>query len=297
MCNARLDCGYDEFPDGVSSNTSSLSKATFVRRAHLGCELAGITRSYSARNGATANRRSGSAWEVTRTGQRRPFAAVRPRAQAGASRSLASTANGSRWRSLPLSNVPVRIRGTLHWTSCVSTAMCSMASHGGPNGEIDSVGVDSWESTFGCSTSPEGSFRPVTTATRAEAAMVDGVLRRVAPRELYERTGIQLLRIKLPSSLSPPCRPTKMRDWRQQMLLLIPDLFHYWLCGPAQRAHERELRRNASMSGRVWAIDLLEQLGIRPIFSGGGRAGTRLGSVSDDSERIVSATVVAGGHA
>ena len=107
-----------------------------------------------------------------------------------------------------------------------------------------SVAVDSWAVDFGLDRRGRAAARrtPSTTATRGAPPPFERVLERVPPRELYERTGIQLLPINTIfelAAMAAEARPGARRA--RETLLLIPDLFHYWLCGSTHdRAHERD---------------------------------------------------------
>ena len=93
-------------------------------------------------------------------------------------------------------NVPVQAGGTLHWDVLRSLrGRARRSSGGGRETRLDSVAVDSWAVDFGlldakgrlCG-NPVHYRDPRRAARRAR-------VHRVPPRELYERTGIQLIPI------------------------------------------------------------------------------------------------------
>ena len=115
-------------------------------------------------------------------------------------------------------------------------ATCSTASAppAARRSRIDSVGVDSWAVDFGL-LDARGRLvqNPVHYRDAAPAEPLPTVLLATVPaRELYERTGIQLmpdqhdLRARRDGR-----RATTRRSTPRETLLLIPDLLHYWLCG------------------------------------------------------------------
>jgi rhamnulokinase len=92
---------------------------------------------------------------------------------------------------------------------------------------------------------------------------MEHVFARVPARELYERTGIQLLRINTIFQLAALAEAGDPSLEQAHRLLLIADLLHFWLGGVAAC----ELT-NASTSqcldarAQAWATDLLARLGI-----------------------------------
>ena len=99
-------------------------------------------------------------------------------------------------------------------------------------GHVDSVAVDSWGVDFGLIDS-NGRLvaEPRALPRRRRARAMDGVLARVPARELYERTGIQLMPINTVFELGAMAAEGDPALDAAETLLLIPDLLHYWLCG------------------------------------------------------------------
>jgi rhamnulokinase len=178
-------------------------------------------------------------------------------------------------------NVPVRAAGTLHWDALrlYDEILDGLARAGQ---EVDSVGVDTWGVDFGLL---DRSGRLVQNPVHHRDARVEGALERVLehvpPRELYERTGIQLMPINTVCQLSAMVEAGDPALDVAERLLLIPDLFHYWLTGVAAC----ELT-NASTSqcldprAQAWADDVLVRLEIpRRLFRELVAPATRLGSL------------------
>ena len=119
----------------------------------------------------------------------------------------------------------------------------------------------------------------------------DGVMarafERVPKEELYARTGIQFMQIntvfQLLSSVAAGAGLGRART-----LLMMPDLFHYWLTGLTSAGYTVEYT-DATTSGLVdaregrWAVDVLERLGIPAhIFPDIVPPGTVLGALRPD---------------
>jgi rhamnulokinase len=186
-------------------------------------------------------------------------------------------------------NVPVRTNGTLHWDVLalyegVLEGLRAAARETG--GDVDSVGVDTWGVDFGLL---DGRGRllanPVHHRDERHLRGVDPVLEAIPARELYERTGIQLMPINTVFQLG--ALAAEDDEWLEQAhtLLLIPDLLHYWLSG--ERACERtNASTTACLDARTgeWADDLLERIGVRAdLLADVVEPGTTLGALTADA--------------
>jgi rhamnulokinase len=195
-------------------------------------------------------------------------------------------------------NVPVRVRGTLYWDALRLYADVldglRIAARGGA---VDSVAVDSWAVDFGLLDRSGRLIRnPVHYRDSRRGAAVEGVFAQVPPRELYDRTGIQLLPIntifELAAMAFEPDPVLAVAD----RLLLIPDLIHYWLCGSTTTEFTNATTTQCfDVRARTWAVDLVERLGIpRRLLPEVVDPGTELGPVTDEESGIGGAAVVAG---
>src|SRR5206468_2700034 len=82
----------------------------------------------------------------------------------------------------------------------------------------------------------------------------------VPARDLYERTGIQLIPINTVFELGAMAAERDRALEAAETLLLIPDLMHYWLCG----ARTSELTNATTTQcfdprAGTWAVDVLER--------------------------------------
>ena len=184
-------------------------------------------------------------------------------------------------------NVPVRTRGTLHWDVLrLYDGVLEGLRVAGRDGEhVDSIGVDSWAVDFGL-LDRRGRLiqNPVHYRDARRAGAVDRVLARIRARELYERTGIQLIPINTIFELAAMAADEDPALEIAQHLLLIPDLFHYWLSG-ARVTEFTNATTTQCFDPRegAWAIDLLERLEIPPrILPEVVPAGSVLGPLSPD---------------
>jgi rhamnulokinase len=131
------------------------------------------------------------------------------------------------------------------------------------------------------------------------AAAVDRVLEQVSPRELYLRTGIQLMPINTIFELAAMAGEPDPVLASAERLMLIPDLFHYWLSGSRTTEFTNATTTQCrDVQAGAWATDLLERLGVpTSVLPEIVAPATPLGPVLDDvaaDAGLGSATVVAG---
>jgi len=184
-------------------------------------------------------------------------------------------------------NVPVRVRGTLNWDilRVYRDVLDGLRAAAHEAGQVDAVAVDSWGVDFALIDSRGRLVQnPVHYRDTRRARAMDGVLARVPARELYDRTGIQLMPINTVFELGAMAAEADPALYGAKTMLLIPDLMHYWLCG----ASTSELT-NATTTQCFdphtgsWAVDLLERLDVpTQLLPDVVRPGTRLAALSAD---------------
>jgi rhamnulokinase len=185
-------------------------------------------------------------------------------------------------------NVPVRVRGTLHWDilRLYRDVLDGLGAAKLMAGRVDSIGVDSWAVDFGL-VDRAGDLlgNPVHYRDARRADEMSRVLELVPARELYEHTGIQLLPINTIFELAAMAADRDPSLAAADSMLLIPDLLHYWLCG--SRVAERT---NASTTQCVgprtgsWDVALLERVGVpEQLLPQIVPPATRLGELSADA--------------
>jgi rhamnulokinase len=179
-------------------------------------------------------------------------------------------------------NVPVRLDGTLHWDvlGLYRGVLDGLRAAERQAGRVDSVGIDSWGVDFGL-LDADGALlgNPV----HYRDARTDGVMARtlsaVPAGEIYAATGVQFLPFNTVYQLVAAAGTAQLAAART--LLLMPDLFTYWLTGTIGAEHT-----NASTTqlldvgtGR-WAEGMMRRVGIDPaLFPALRRAGDPAGDL------------------
>ncbi len=181
-------------------------------------------------------------------------------------------------------------------TAGLQMAAALAADHGA---RLASVGVDSWGVDYGL-LDREGRLveEPICYRDERTEGMLDEVFRTVPRAEIFERTGIQFLRLNTLYQLLAHARAGVNPDAAR--LLLIPDLCHHFLCGAQVSEHTNATTTQLlGLDGR-WDEALFSRLGLpRPLMPDVVPAGRRLGALRperraettiDDLEVIAPAT-------
>jgi rhamnulokinase len=162
-------------------------------------------------------------------------------------------------------NEPIRLEGTLYWDAPALYAQVLDGLRAAARlGQIASVAVDSWAIDFGLIDSAGRLLaNPVHYRDGRRAAGVQGVLERIPSRELYGRTGIQLLPINTIFQLAAMATDGDPAIAAADRLLLVPDLFHYWLCGSTStELTNASTTQCLDVQDATWTVDLLDRLGV-----------------------------------
>jgi rhamnulokinase len=182
-------------------------------------------------------------------------------------------------------NRPVLTGGTLHWDilGLYAGVLDGLRAAGRDGGRLDGIGIDSWAVDYGLLDS-DGALlgNPVHYRDARHATAVPDVHAVVPPEELYAVTGLQHLPFNTVFQLAATRGSARLAA--AERLLLVPDLFAYWLAG----AQGAELT-NASTTGlldattRDWAWELIDRLGLpRGLFPPIRQPGERLGELRGD---------------
>jgi len=194
-------------------------------------------------------------------------------------------------------NVPVSVEGKLHWDvhslyDGVLEGLRAAAREAG--GSVDSIGADTWGLDFALlDRAGELVQKPVHHRDRRTEGAMEAVFSRVPARELYERTGIQLLEVNSVFQLWAMAAAGDPALDAAETLLMIPDLFHYWLSG-VRAAEFTAATTSQCFDPRrgEWATDLLERLDVPGrLFPEVVQPGTVLGPLRDE---VAEATGLAG---
>ncbi len=163
-------------------------------------------------------------------------------------------------------NVPVRTRVTLSWDvlRLYGDVLDGLRAAAHEAGSVNSVAVDSWGVDFAL-VDARGRLlqNPTHYRDTRRAGAMDAVLAEVPARELYERTGIQLLPINSIFELAAMAAEGDAALAAADTFLLIPDLVQFWLCGArsTEFTNATTTQFYDPRAGR-WAIDLLQRLEV-----------------------------------
>ena len=163
-------------------------------------------------------------------------------------------------------NVPVRVRDTLSWDilRVYRDVLDGLRAAAREAGQVDSIAVDSWGVDFGL-IDLKGRLvqNPVHYRDGRRARAMDGVLAQIPARELYDRTGIQLMPINTVFELGAMAAESDPALNAAETMLLIPDLVHYWLCGAATSEFSNATTTQCfDPHTGGWASDLLERIDV-----------------------------------
>jgi rhamnulokinase len=130
------------------------------------------------------------------------------------------------------------------------------------HGEVRSVGVDTWGNDFGLLDADGGLLAPSWHhRTPRTAGMLDRLLTRLDPDDLYGVTGTQFLPITTACQLLAMRGPGDLD--RARRLAMLPDLIAFWLSGVA--VTERTIASTSQLwdiHRSRWATGVIERLGL-----------------------------------
>jgi rhamnulokinase len=164
-------------------------------------------------------------------------------------------------------NGPVSVMGRLHWDVLrlwqeIREGISQYArQHGDPPA---SIGIDTWAVDYALLDGVgEMLGDPYHYRDRRTEGMPEYVDGRVSPQRLYQQTGIQRLPINTLYQLVSMHLANDPRLDAAETLLLIPDLFHYWMTGRIVAEYTNATTTqfyDARTQG--WALDFLEELDL-----------------------------------
>lgn len=178
-------------------------------------------------------------------------------------------------------NEPITVDGRLAWNvdalwqGILDGLVAAVAS----DSKLASIGVDTWGVDYGLLDESGKLLEP---PTHYRDARTDGVMDRLrgqfGDQRLYETTGLQFMAINTINQLA--AERAEVLD-RARTLLLVPDLFAYWLTGSvgAERTHASTTQLYDVTSGG-WSDWIIEELGLpRKVFPEIREPGAVLGSL------------------
>ncbi|HEX6288359.1 MAG TPA: rhamnulokinase family protein [Herpetosiphonaceae bacterium] len=164
-------------------------------------------------------------------------------------------------------NGAVEEQGHLHWDAArlwreIKTGIQAYAAqHDAP---LAGIGIDTWAVDFalldaaGCVLGNPYHYRD-----RRTAGVARQVDRQVPPQRVYALTGIQRLPFNTLYQLASMQRSNDPQLAAAETLLLIPDLFHYWLTGRKVAEYTNATTTQFfDARERRWATDLLHELSL-----------------------------------
>ena len=163
------------------------------------------------------------------------------------------------------SNDPVSVRGTLYWDVLrlyheILTGIQLAVQQGG----FDALGIDTWGVDFGLLDNNGNLLsNPVHYRDERTVHAPKQVFEAVSQSEIYQRTGIQFMRINTLYQLQYLKKnDPELLDFASH-LLMIPDLFAYFLTGE-KRSEETIVSTSNLLSarGHKWDTDLMHRLGL-----------------------------------
>jgi rhamnulokinase len=200
-------------------------------------------------------------------------------------------------------NTPLMAGDTMRWDVA---ALWDEMRRALPHVDVDelaSIGVDTWGVDYAL-LGPRGDLleNPYHyRAARNKAAMEEAL--RIVPREdIYAATGVQFMPINTVYQLFAAVRHTPAVIAAAERLVMMPDLFNYWLTGSAVcEFTDATTSQLVNPITRQWASDLMDRLALparlmAPIVEPGTVIGPlRAGTAADD--RLAGTPVIAiGSH-
>lgn len=161
-------------------------------------------------------------------------------------------------------NGPVEDGGGLHWDAARLWLEMRKALNSCDGIDLTSVGVDAWGVDYALL--GEGGQlleNPRHYRDRRNLAAMQEVLQLVSAEEVYRLTGIQFMPINTLNQLFAANRETPRLLEAAKRLVMIPDLFHYWMTGNAVCEFTAATTTQfVDPVTRNWARELLDRLAL-----------------------------------
>jgi sugar (pentulose or hexulose) kinase len=177
-------------------------------------------------------------------------------------------------------NEPVAVGGTLYWDILgLYNSVLSGLRAAGPSFPLASVGIDSWGVDYGLL---DATGALIGNPVHYRDSRTQGVTIPVSPADLYAVTGIQHMPFNTIYQLAAAAGTPAMTGART--LLLIPDLFAYWLTGSVgAEVTNASTTSLLDVSSQTWASAIMRRAGISPaLFPPIRRPGDVIGPITAD---------------
>ena len=152
-------------------------------------------------------------------------------------------------------------------------------------GDLDCIGIDTWGVDFGL-IGQDGQLleKPVHYRDRRTEGMVEEVCGSIPAEELFMQSGIQPMSINTLFQLNYLVKHEKNAIFRAEKLLMMPDLFAYFLTGECRSEFtEATTTQLIDQKTRGWNIRLIEALGLpKRIFAPLIQPGERYGMLKQE---------------
>ncbi|UCH35600.1 MAG: rhamnulokinase [Armatimonadota bacterium] len=189
-------------------------------------------------------------------------------------------------------NGPVNLLGALHWdASSIHQHTKDIIAQSAAGGALDGIGVDTWGVDYGLIGS-DGELlgNPYHYRDARTTGMSQHAFKLVPREEIFARTGIQFMEINTLYQLLATARAKSPALGAAHRLLMMPDLFHYWLTGEA--VGEFTIATTSQCydpRAGDWARGMLEKMGIPtdilpPLIQPGTVLGPLAKSVAEETE-------------
>jgi rhamnulokinase len=167
-------------------------------------------------------------------------------------------------------NQPVESDGVPHWDVERLWHEMRNALSALEETDVAGIGVDAWGVDYALlGKSGELLQNPRHYRDHRNVTAMNDLLRLVPREDIYRTTGIQFMAINTLNQLFSASRETPGLLAGADRLVMIPDLFHYWMTGNAvcefTAATTTQL---VNARTRRWAGDLMARLGLRPDLPG-----------------------------
>jgi rhamnulokinase len=168
-------------------------------------------------------------------------------------------------------NGPVEVLGHHHWDVLhlwreIKLGLARYASQF--NTPLAGVGVDTWGVDFGVLDAAGHLLgNPYHYRDSRTNGMMERAFQRVPRCQIFDQTGIQFIQLNTLYQLLSMAQTNDPQLAMAHTLLMMPDLFHYWLSG--HKGSEFTIATTTQMfhgKKRRWATELLAQLGIPTHF-------------------------------
>jgi len=203
-------------------------------------------------------------------------------------------------------NTPVRVLSSLHWDALrLFHEICHGLAIAGRERRLalDGIGIDTWGVDFGL-LGADGSLcgNPRHYRDSRNNGMLEKVLSVVPREEIFAQTGVQFMQINTLIQLYAMKAAGDPALESARTLLMMPDLFSYWLTGVARS--EVTIASTSQFYNpreKRWAVELFEKLGLPARILGkmvtpGTRLGPLFPAVAEPAGLSSASVYATGGH-